>query len=1069
MPFHIYPDPPNEPLELGPSALSSALDLEVLVTPPSGGFATMFLRLIALGPPIPAGNEPSVLLTVGAAGTETEVLPGGPFNTPVSDGSDPGAVSARLNIDDNNMYVLEMTVYTAVNTGWQIRIRNRDTEERRFTWVVASSDAESRQPWVHAETATLNFDQETAGGMTVERFHLTGETSLPRSILVHNFGTGEAQITTAAGPIPGSNFELGAIPPPIPVNGVQAIPVVFHAPATSGTSSTTITLETNDPHAMNGFEHNNVVNLSASARQLEIALVLDASGSMLWSPDGTNHTPSLNLSRWGNLQIAVSQFLALCNDFVPPSGTPPVAKGRLGVAIFPDATTPGGNEPSSTVIFEPADILESNLEAAGDAVNAITPLYRATPMGDGLHTAMGPPGQPDGMFLGPPGNPDARSNNLRWVVLMSDGAHNSGPPNPPDFYEAGPGTNDRFHEKNIRLIGMAYGVDGAAPDANVDKELMETLATESGAPANAFINIDAAADDFGGETFKAFRQVLLASLALYSVDDPAGVIEAGGDAQHKAAISHYDRRVSFVVNWQHTERRVRVALLTPNCELITPSVAANERSIHYRGHSRYALYTIDEPYLRNDSDPARPRHGEWRLIVSFEGDIAGADHGAPSERLRYEYEVITDSAIKLEAGVAGHEHYAGEPVKVVALLTANGVGIKDASVTLHTKVPRVAAHNWIAKNSVTQEELNRAREFLRDDPEATPISTKAQALRLKGVPFPGAPSRVTQTMTDPESQGTYTATITDTGTPGTRKLHVVAIGTTEDGVAFRREGIVQVQLRVRPKPEFTRLSLSGYRSVIIDGQTFIEAQVKAMPRDEFGNVILVNPEIDQKIQLVARGAREAGPLVSNVDGSYTQTFRFDPGSPPTIHLRVGGADVTRYETPELGKMIFVDKVIGFKQGKEAVPGANRHLDPNAVLGPPDQKGPGQFLSLGAGGSVTLGLKGRMIGGRALTVFVHPDDSPRSYLVEVLLPWVEYWLRIGQSDGDTQTFSLLPRKPAIDIPLVNRVIERWLRSGKPFPGGLKAVRITDTSGKVRNEDGRPSESPGVSLLAVGFEP
>ena len=292
--------------------------------------------------------------------------------------------------------------------------------------------------------------------------------------------------------------------------------------------------------------------------------------------------------------------------------------------------------------------------------------------------------------------------------------------------------------------------------------------------------------------------------------------------------------------------------------------------------------------------------------------------------------------------------------------------------------------------------------------DSNAIGIKALALSLKKLTFDPAYSKRVLTMTDPNNDGIYEATFGTTTVPGTYKFTITAVGETADGVAFRREERLTVIVGVRAHPDFTIFDVR-YRA-LEDGELFA-ADVRAIPRDRFGNVVLVDPELEDTVRLTVQGGELTGQLVGNLDGSYAQTVRFTPGTTPRIGLVVGGTLVVKpVPLAPIGQLTFVDRVIAFELGGEAQPGANRHTDPRAALG--DVTGQkDDFVALGAQGVLTVGIEGKQALAQDgdsrddITVFVGPG-SLRSYRVEVLTGmWSDKWVTVGESKGITQSFSL----------------------------------------------------------------
>ena len=438
-------------------------------------------------------------------------------------------------------------------------------------------------------------------------------------------------------------------------------------------------------------------------------------------------------------------------------------------------------------------------------------------MGFGIGQAIGTTASGFGYFL-----PDqaSKDNNKRFLVLMSDGAHNSGPPNPPDFYGDNPTDFPSFKVKKIKAITVAYG-DPAVTAFEVDHQLLADISAASAdtlAEATT-LTLDAGADDAGALLKKQFRDVLKTGLSLDPFTDPGGILtENEPEARHQITVTPFDTKVAFVVNWKTPDaERVSVVLLTPNCELITPQVAKKDKNIGYSADLTYAVYVVNRDYLRNSKDPANPRFGTWKLVITghfppiIELATAGSDSEGFFQSEPYTFEVITESSLKLRLSTERGAHFAGDQIKLMAALTADGKGIPNATVTALVTAPGQGAVNFLAKNAVTAEEFAAAAERFRNE-DVTAVGIKSFALRAKGTIFDPAIQFRTIRMTDSDNQGLYTATFDATATPGTYEFYVTAIGQTADGITFRREKRLQARVEVRPEPQFTLFDII-YRQI----------------------------------------------------------------------------------------------------------------------------------------------------------------------------------------------------------------------------------------------------------------
>ena len=1035
MAFDVYPNPQTNPLNVAALATSAAQSFvereSVGAFPLVPSAHAMIVRVAMINPAsacLPPGPpDPTVILSAGG-GAPVNVLTYPSF-VPIYNGVGTEIGSAAVTAEGNGIFRVEV-ILQVTGSAWQLQIRNNHgVDARQFTWVVADNQAETAQPWMEI-SHTLNFDDVFAPDKL-----LTGQT-WDAALSVTNKGTGVLTLTDVPGPLGVSAFEIRPpVPGPINPGSCGNITIRLNAPANAGVVSPhQYTVGGNDTTATSGnpaASHNRRVDLSGSAGKLEVVMVLDASGSMAYLPDGSAPGVAVSDMRWGQLIGAAKQFLDLLQFFAGNLG-------RIGIVVFPDTTS--GTIPNPHTVASGA-VLQSAISIPSDVspIKALLDDATLTPdaghgntcLGFGIGLAMGTGVGSYGQFLSSAADLD---HNPRWLVVMSDGLHNLDPPNPSFFYGA-VAVPTSFRGKKIKVIAVSYGDPGAL-NWPPDPAQMDALRAQSDGEW-----LDAGPNDLGTDLPKSFRAAITGGLALDPTVDPIGVLSAANpEIRRPIAILPYDTKVAFVVNWRTFSRqRVNVQILTPDCQFITPEAGEAHPDIDFHDHERYAIFTFNEAYLRNAEAPGNPRDGIWTLVVS----AAGLDDGDTEP---VEYEVITQSRLRMRLEQGQNKYYAGDNVALSALLTLDGKPIPNAAVTLTLTRPGSSFNNWFSQIKVTETELAKSTKIL-GGAELTRKTIKAHAIALQGLRFNSFTNAGTIVMTDPSDEGVYRATFGGTTVPGAYTCHVTAVGETEDGFSFRREQRLQLYLDVRPAPNFTLFDVA-YTRVLQDEQMSLAADVRVWPRDPYGNVWLVDSEINPGIALTVTGGEFVGPLVDNLDGSYSQSLRYPAGTRPAIGLKVAGVDVVpRYETVPFDDLDYANQVIRVQLGAEAEKGANQHADPMAALGDVTTKGADSFLSLGGLGSITLGVRGQVIAAQGdddITVFVRADEDLRPYAVEVLAPGGQ-WKALGESAGTTQSFSLVGS--GLDT--------------------TAAIRIVDKSGRVRDSQFKAIASPGVSIAGVGF--
>ncbi|MEV6871425.1 hypothetical protein [Amycolatopsis sp. NPDC051128] len=1024
MTFHVYPDPQTAALTVAPGATTFAAITQLTGPPPAGVFYSkmMFIRVAMSG----GATAPALFVKAGTG----DPVPATNFTTAVY--RTPGTTSYVGDIqlvttgEATGVFQLRMGFDQDTTETWQIGILNNDVVARDFTWVVAETIAETAQPWIVTAPAALPYAS------------LVNET-IDQSVQVSNKGTGTLTVTSVNPALPGGFSVNTPLPLAVAPGQTQNLAFRFVAPAAPPaggltTGAVDLVASPADTTAGTSAGHNQHVSVTATTQQLEVVLLLDDSGSMGWDPLGTPLGVGDPHARWGELVSAANQFLDLLAHFGNN-------RGRFGIARFP------AGDPLNPSTFDIVPMTEiptvAGMAAAQNAVSLIVPT-NSTPMGDGLDRVLAPATT----YFGP------NAFNRRWLLLMSDGAHNSGTHNPLEFLAPPVGTaaaGTSLAERQVELFAVAYGIDG---HSDVNHVLMKQLS--SGSLAGGQVrNVD---DEKTTATqlATALRDAIKAGLtaATSPLDPAADFVIGDGEALHDVVLTRFDTKAAFVLSWNTPDTtRLRLELITPSCEVITPENAGYGRfaDVTFRGGDRSQAYLIDPDFLRprgggdleggSDGGRSRDRFGTWTFRVTSPPQIIiGAEaeaEGGSVDIEHYVYDVMVDSGLRLALSQDRPTYFAGDPVTLSAALTADGLPVTGAAVSLSTTLPEGSVANFLAALDIPAEALARAQEQLADR-DASPLLVRQLAARLAGFVFDIGTRQVTIPMTAQDGTGVYTATITDTSVPEHYTFYVTATGIDADGVAFRREAKLETTVLVRPDPDHTSLDIRQLQPGLLD--------VTIIPRDRFGNVVQIDPVTPGGFGLLAPGAR-LGPLTSNLDGSYGTTVTFDPKKPPSIGFQSGGtAVITPAPIPDLGNLRYVDQVVKFDPGQ--IKDANRHTDPRAALGTVVGKPEGTFVSLGAAGQLTVAFHKQVVhdcGGPVdITVFVTPDADLRSYRVEAQTREHKGWVLLGTSIGVTQSFSLRAAH---------------LKSAS-------AIRITDTSGRTRGPDLKPLETPGVSIRGVG---
>jgi len=769
MAFDVYPQSLTAPLNVLPGVANAQPISLTQERRSGGGSPEMYIRVAIIA----SATAPTLKLQAAAlgalvSGDPVTVLVGSTtaiFDAPGGTGN--YVADCELYPQLNGVYLINVILYLAGPSTWTLTIVSNDAVARGFTFVVADSDADSQQPWIDMET-TINFNA------------LITETG-NQTLRIFNYGTGP--LTGITGTPAGPGAASFTFTPPggasvIP-NGLLDIPVTLASVATPQTLTAQLDVASNDTKAQKAAGHNSEVALSATIGELELAFMLDASGSMAYDPDGQTTFIGVDNSstRWGKLVSGADAALTMLKNFA-------AGKGNFAVGMYPDITafpadptaSYGGPfpvpSPSAADFLTMSPISVSNINDAIGLINQHFPRVNgaATPMGAGIAHAIGSTANtPFGYFSG-----SNLSLNRRWLILMTDGNDNSDPPSPSDFF--GNGTlGQGFVPKQIQAMTLGYGNEDATTIAPVNTALLTQIASQSynGSAGNYdFAQADATPDI----TAKFIKALLFAGLTLDTMADPDGVLTTSSPTvTRQVTVTPYDRKISFIVAWSTADsERLKIQVRTPLGEVLeSPS-----RDYTVDVNARFRMLTFDQAFIANAADPAQPRYGSWTLIITLEPRIQNGmtARGATAEDSEpYDYQIITDSRLNLRCSLDQKTYAAGDTIRLSARLSRDGQGMPGAAVSLTQTVPGAAHLNWLAASPVSSPEYAAAAAAQQSNPDIDSLGIKQIALANKGQRFNPLANSNSVPLVDGGGTSTYSGASGSTSVPGTYQFLVTAV------------------------------------------------------------------------------------------------------------------------------------------------------------------------------------------------------------------------------------------------------------------------------------------------------
>jgi hypothetical protein len=321
-------------------------------------------------------------------------------------------------------------------------------------------------------------------------------------------------------------------------------------------------------------------------------------------------------------------------------------------------------------------------------------------------------------------------------------------------------------------------------------------------------------------------------------------------------VSEYDRRVTFFLSWVKAERgRLTLAVRAADGTEVT----AGDAGVSVHEGQTYAIVTVAREFL---AQPGKIGPAPWQLTITGPGL-------RPGEHEKYQYSVIVDSTLRLDARVGPTAARAGEPLVVTARVTAAGhpvIGLEE--VWARVSRPTDGLGNWLV-TPVSPAQL--ARVAVRRGTEVLPPRQR-RALAIAdviGVRPPGyiaeAPIRLFDDGTHGDAQAgdsVYTNTWTTVPHPGSYRFTIAASGSTAGSNAFDREAAIGREVAIEVSTPASTISLSHTGP----GPAF----VTVTPRDGLGNFL--GPGRSTSLRILPAVGSMRGALDDLGDGRYRQVL-----------------------------------------------------------------------------------------------------------------------------------------------------------------------------------------------------
>lgn len=556
----------------------------------------------------------------------------------------------------------------------------------------------------------------------------------------------------------------------------------------------------------------------------EMVLALDISESMSWTEDGSIPTFSSE-SRLYRAGQALSNFLDRFNLRNP-------AATHFGLVTFPHSSRICPSAETLTLGITP--LVPLNTATRLNVITHIIPSLTAdgmTPLIEGLDMT-------ESLF-------SAGTHN-KLTLLVSDGYHNCPDRSFPDDYLDG--FTDAENPIYIYTVGIGTAVEVDLP------RLEEIAAATGGEFRDATVTSHLAMMGW-------FKTIIQDLLGLEAECDPSGGIGLNQKIKHQVLITDNDKNITFDLSWTTAEPEcIDFILYTPEGEMITAENANSRAGITHISRDTYRLFYLKEEYLKNIK-----RAGKWTI------ELLGKRVGQGSIE-DYQYSVLMNSSLRMTSEFNRRSYLTGEAIGL-QVKVLEGRDRMPAHVRLDVYSPEQAVGNWLSKNVVSKNALKK-KLLTGSDPVSIPL-VKARVLAGDlQKPFEDKRTKYSCLLYDDGTHGdltpgdgVYSFVFTNTKVPGTYIFDLVAEGKTTSGQKFRRQKIIQRNIKVNIQEKFTDLNIKRIDTRVKGKNAY---RVTITPRDGLGNYL--GTGYGDRISFFVKGGRFVTPVQDHLDGSYSQDF-----------------------------------------------------------------------------------------------------------------------------------------------------------------------------------------------------
>jgi hypothetical protein len=361
---------------------------------------------------------------------------------------------------------------------------------------------------------------------------------------------------------------------------------------------------------------------------------------------------------------------------------------------------------------------------------------------------------------------------------------------------------------------------------------------------------------------KHFVQVLTNAFQLAMVADPIQRVAAGATVTVPVWITDCERRVSFVLSWDHSNVQLGFEVVAPDGTVFSPTSASGNRFVRFGQQPRYRYYQIEFPSI---TPPANgymgpQRAGTWLLKITGTQGTGAAE--------RFATNVFAESDLMMDVSV--NAGTTAQPLSLTVKVTDGGVAVKQFNVKATWTVPTKSISGVVSKLHI--------KDYLTASPlptlhGLTALDRAISAFAKSGKTLIPVSKKKHQSHA---RRGVYTLRVPSPLVPGVYSYEIEVTGQACGGT-FQRYASGSVYVDNPVSTPDTPIV------VVVTGTT---TAVTITPTGPTG--VTLGPGLGPTTTAALSRGRVLG-IIDNLDGSYTVTVAHEKrAGTPVLQLNIAG-------------------------------------------------------------------------------------------------------------------------------------------------------------------------------------